>query len=143
MGSAGTRSHTAAGSESHTTLAEAVTVLAQIRRWTAEEVKQILSGPALPVTPGTAEAVSEHALILLPHLRVLHIQRKQVADRMQNLLEDLVNIERPAPFVCGSAPLVFLLRSVTRVGDGRSILTSVCEADHQLNNRTVANPSRQ
>lgn len=61
----------------------------KIRRWTAQELKQILSGPALPVTPGTVDAVSEHVLLLLPHLRVLHTQRKQVADRMQHLLEEL------------------------------------------------------
>jgi hypothetical protein len=61
----------------------------KIRRWSAEEVKQILSEPALPVAPGTADVVSEHVLLQLPHLRVLHAQRKQVADRMQSLLEEM------------------------------------------------------
>ncbi len=50
---------------------------------------EILTGPALPLSPGTAEAISEHALLLLPQLRVMHTQRKQVADRMQNVLNEM------------------------------------------------------
>jgi transposase len=61
----------------------------RIRRWTAEQVREILRAPALVLVQGTTEAVSEHALLLLPHLRVLHAQRKQVADRMQALLDQL------------------------------------------------------
>jgi len=61
----------------------------RIRRWTAEQVQEILTGPALPLSPGTAEAISEHALLLLPQLRVMHTQRKQVADQMQNVLDEM------------------------------------------------------
>ena len=61
----------------------------RIRRWTAEQVREILNAPALPLSPGTAEAVSEHALLLLPHLRVIHAQRKQLAGRMQDLMDEL------------------------------------------------------
>lgn len=61
----------------------------RIRRWTADQVREVLSAPALPLAQGTADAVSEHALLLIPHLRVLHTQRKQIADRMQSLLEEL------------------------------------------------------
>ena len=61
----------------------------RIRRWTAEQVHGILTGPALPLSPGTAEAISEHALLLLPQLRVMHTQRKQVADQMQNVLDEM------------------------------------------------------
>ena len=38
---------------------------------------------------GSAEAISEHALLLLPQLRLLHLQRKQVADRTQQLLDHM------------------------------------------------------
>lgn len=61
----------------------------RIRRWTAEQVREILNAPALPLSPGTAEAVSEHALLLLPHLRGIHAQRKQLAGRMQDLMDEL------------------------------------------------------
>ncbi|MGA9246035.1 MAG: hypothetical protein WBW03_29140, partial [Silvibacterium sp.] len=48
----------------------------RIRRWTAEEVGEILTAPPLPLAAGSAEAISEHALLLLPQLRLLHLQRK-------------------------------------------------------------------
>jgi Transposase len=34
----------------------------RIRRWSAEEVREVLQTPALPLAAGTAEAVSEHVL---------------------------------------------------------------------------------
>ena len=87
----------------------------KIRRWTARDLKQILSGPALPVTPGTVEAVSEHVLLLLPHLRVLHSQRKQVADRMQHLLEELESAPAEHHHSTEYRDLV-LLRSLPGIG---------------------------
>jgi hypothetical protein len=51
----------------------------RIRRWTAEKVGEILSAPPLHLVAGSAEAISEHALLLLPQLRLLDLQRKQVA----------------------------------------------------------------
>jgi hypothetical protein len=46
----------------------------RIRRITAEKVLEQLRQPALRLAPGAAEAASEHALLLLPRLRLLHQQ---------------------------------------------------------------------
>ena len=61
----------------------------RIRRWSAEKVAEILSAPQLPLASGTADAVSEHALLLVPQLRLLSTMRKQVADRMEALLDEM------------------------------------------------------
>lgn len=81
----------------------------RIRRWTAEQVKEILSAPALVLEQGTVEAVNEHALLLLPHLRVLHRQKKQVADRMQALLDQLQALPADAPVSQQSRDISLLL----------------------------------
>jgi hypothetical protein len=41
------------------------------------------------VAPGAAEAASEHALLLLPRLRLLHQQRSDIAKRVDAVLKDL------------------------------------------------------
>ena len=61
----------------------------RIRRLDAPHVRTILASPPLPLAPGAAEAASEHALLLLPRLRLLHQQRLQVAQRMEALLAEL------------------------------------------------------
>jgi transposase len=61
----------------------------RIRRWTAEEISEILTAPPLPLAAASAEAISEHALLLLPQLRLLHLQRKQIADRTQQRLDHM------------------------------------------------------
>ena len=61
----------------------------RIRRWSAEKVAEVLSAPQLPLASGTADAVSEHALLLVPQLRLLSTMRKQVADRMEALLDEM------------------------------------------------------
>jgi hypothetical protein len=38
----------------------------RIRRWTAEELHGILGTSPLPLSAGSAEAISEHALVMLP-----------------------------------------------------------------------------
>jgi transposase len=61
----------------------------RIRRLTAEEVTAALRLPALNLAPGSAEAASEHALLLLPRLRLIWKQRLDVASRMEKLLDEL------------------------------------------------------
>lgn len=41
---------------------------------------------ALEVAPGSAEAASEHVLMLLPRLQLVRKQRLDVASRMERLL---------------------------------------------------------
>ncbi len=61
----------------------------RIRRWSAQQVHAVLAKPPLCLAPGAAEAASEHALLLLPRLRLLHQQRQQIARRIQALLTEL------------------------------------------------------
>ena len=61
----------------------------RIRRVDGAEVQQILAAPALRLAPGAAEAASEHVLVLLPLLRLLHRQEAQVEQRIESLLEEL------------------------------------------------------
>jgi transposase len=61
----------------------------RIRRLDASQVKAVLHAPPLCLAPGAAEAASEHALLLLPRLRLLHNQQAQVAVRIEGVLAKL------------------------------------------------------
>lgn len=61
----------------------------RIRRITATEVRAVLKTKPLTLAPGAAEAAAEHALLLLPRLRLLHQQRTDLARRISALLDEL------------------------------------------------------
>jgi transposase len=61
----------------------------RIRRLTATQVKVVLRAQPLTLAPGAAEAVQEHALLLIPRLRLLHHQRTDLARRIQAVLNEL------------------------------------------------------
>ena len=61
----------------------------RIRRITAAEVRAVLKTKPLTLAPGAAEAAAEHALLLLPRLRLLHQQRTDLARRINALLDEL------------------------------------------------------
>jgi len=61
----------------------------RIRRWKPSEVVEQLRAPGFRLAPGTAEAASEHALLLLPPLRLCTQQRAQLAVRIQAVLDQL------------------------------------------------------
>ena len=61
----------------------------RIRRITAAEVRSVLKTKPLTLAPGAAEAAAEHALLLLPRLRLLHQQRTDLARRISALLDEL------------------------------------------------------
>ena len=61
----------------------------RIRRLDAEAVRQVLDEPALKLAPGAAEAASEHVLLILPKLRLLHNQRKDLKQRIEALLDKM------------------------------------------------------
>jgi transposase len=67
----------------------------RIRRWTAEQVQHVLKAAPPPLMAGTVEAVSEHALLLLPQLRQLHIQRKKVRDRLEESINRMIASAEP------------------------------------------------
>lgn len=60
-----------------------------IRRIDAQQILNALRGPTFSLAPGTIEAASEHTLMLLPHLRLLHQQRLALARRIDCILEEL------------------------------------------------------
>jgi len=61
----------------------------RIRRITAAEVRAVLKTKPLTLAPGAAEAAAEHALLLLPRLRLLHQQRADLGRRINALLDQL------------------------------------------------------
>jgi transposase len=61
----------------------------RIRRITGEEVLAALKVPALTLAPGSAEAASEHVLLLLPMLRLLRQQKTDLAKRVEQLLDEM------------------------------------------------------
>jgi hypothetical protein len=66
----------------------------RIRRWTAEELREVLATPPLPLAAGSADAISEHALLLLPQLRLLHSQRQKTRNRIEALLNEMTAFGR-------------------------------------------------
>lgn len=61
----------------------------RIRRLTAAEVRAVLKTKPLTLAPGAAEAAAEHALLLLPRLRLLQQQRTDLGRRISSRLEEL------------------------------------------------------
>jgi len=61
----------------------------RIRRWTAAALREVLGTPPLTLAAGSADAISEHALLLLPQLRLLYLQRQKVRDRIESLLDHM------------------------------------------------------
>ena len=61
----------------------------RIRRITAAEVRAVLKTKPLTLAPGAAEAAAEHALLLLPRLRLLHQQRTDLGRRINAVLDEL------------------------------------------------------
>jgi transposase len=67
---------------------EAVLRQHRIRRFQASELLQGLQQP-LPLAPGVAAALAEQVLLLLPRLRLLDQQLRQLAQRIEKLLEEI------------------------------------------------------
>src|SRR5882757_9730414 len=67
----------------------------RIRRLDAAKVQSVLAAPPLTLARGAAEAASEHALLLLPQLRLVDQQRKVLAKRIAALLKRYPSL-RPA-----------------------------------------------
>jgi len=65
----------------------------RVRRLCAAAVVEQLRAPGFALVPGTVEAASEHALLLLPHLRLLAQQRAALAARTETVLEQLAGEE--------------------------------------------------
>jgi transposase len=89
----------------------------RIRRLTPEEVMAALRVPALKLAPGSAEAASEHALLLLPLLRLIRKQRLNIATRIETLLDELTEADPETNDHGPERPTdVAVLRSLPGVG---------------------------
>ncbi|MBV9226954.1 MAG: IS110 family transposase [Acidobacteriaceae bacterium] len=84
----------------------------RIRRVNAEQVATTLRGRSFSLATGTVEAASEHVLLLLPHLRLLHQQRLAIAARIDQILDQLGASKSDEQ----SVPDVIVLRSLPGVG---------------------------
>lgn len=101
----------------------------RIRRLTAEEIVAQLKAPPLRLAPGAVEAASEHVLLLIPRLRMLHQQRKDIAVRIEGVLGEL-----SAEGESGEHRDVTLLLSLP--GAGRVVAaTMLAEASQPLGDR--------
>lgn len=63
----------------------------RIRRLAAADVLARLQAPGFQLVAGTADAVSEHVLLLLPHLQLLHRQRADLRRRLEELLQQMID----------------------------------------------------
>jgi transposase len=69
----------------------------RIRRLDAQQTMEILHHAGFQLVRGTAEAASEHALMLLPHLRLLHAQRAELGRKMDAVLQQMSRSEDSEP----------------------------------------------
>jgi transposase len=77
----------AQGRRLHRTTLERLLRQHRIRRFCADQLQTALQATPLPVAPGVVEAASEHVALLLPRLRLVQEQRKQVRRRVESVLE--------------------------------------------------------
>jgi len=108
----------------------------RIRRLDAEQVAAALRGRSFSLALGTIEAASEHVLLLLPHLRLLHQQRLAIAARIERILDELSapgDSDQPLPDVkvLLSLPGVGRIVTATMLAEAPSSLlnvtTTLCE----------------
>jgi transposase len=103
----------------------------RIRRFDGAQVQAILARTPLRLAPGAAEAASEHALLLLPRLRLLQQQRLQITQRMKAVLANLATPDPAHPSEHRDAAVLLSLPGV-----GRQIAaTMLSEASQALADR--------
>jgi transposase len=101
----------------------------RIRRLDAKAIQEALGVPALKLAPGAMEAVSEHVLLILPMLRLLLQQRKDLERRIEALLEEMSTVGK-----FSEHRDVIILRSLPGVGRVISA-TMLAEASQPLAER--------
>ena len=106
----------------------------RIRRLSAADVRALLQAPALPVAPGTVEAVSAHVALLVPQLELVTRQHRACLAHLEAALTALAGPGDDPPAPAGPnadegagpgphgpdrlGPVVRLLRSLPGVGVG-------------------------
>jgi transposase len=101
----------------------------RIRRFSADDLYTLLRAPALPMTPGSAEAIAEKVTLLLPRLVLLHQQKSQLDNRIDQVLQQLASDENYPEHRD-----VTILRSVPGLGRG-FVATVLSEAPRALAKR--------
>lgn len=84
----------------------------RIRKLAADEVLSALKTLPLTLAPGAAEAACEHVLLLLPHVKLLDEQLRQVGNRIKNLLTDMVEANAGARMPPCDAELILSIPGV-------------------------------
>lgn len=97
----------------------------RISRFTAEEVKDILQAPALNLAEAAAEAATEHLLLILPQVKLLDQQLREVGRRIKRLLKTLAQ---------DNSSDVAILLSIPGIGPGIGA-TLLSEASRSIRDR--------
>lgn len=102
-----------------------------VRKWTAEQVRDVLRKKPLTVAPGVTVAVQTHIRLLLPRLMLLDSQMRETRRAMQRLLDEL---EQPADdpnrkehrdvTILRSLPGVGMIVAATMLSEARDALES-------------------
>ena len=106
----------------------------RVRRLQTSDVLAVLRSEPLTVAPGTCEATRMHLQLLLPRIELVHLQRKECAKRIDELLDELELSEKGEE----EHRDVEILRSLP--GVGRLVAaTMLSEATQALTNRDYYN----
>ena len=84
----------------------------RIRRFTADEVLSALKTAPLALAPGAAEAACEHVLLLLPQVKLLEEQLREVGSRIRNLLTTMTEANAGTNMPPCDAGLILSIPSV-------------------------------
>lgn len=103
----------------------------RIRRITSEKVLEVLRMPQLTVAPGTVEAATLHARLVIEQLRVISKQRIEVRKRIENTISQLSEPDnadkerehRDAAILC-SLPGVGKIVAATVLSEGAQAIAS-------------------
>lgn len=103
----------------------------RIRRWTGADIVTALRVKPLQLAPGAAEAASEHVLLQIPRLRLLHQQRAAVAERMQKVLDELGAPDPEQPAEHRDVKIILSLPGLGKI----TAATMLAEASEAIRNR--------
>jgi transposase len=103
-----------------------------IRRFSSDDLFTLLQAPPVPMAPGSAEAIAEQVLLLVPRLQLLQQQKSQLEQRLEKLIDELDQDESYS----GHRD-VSILRSMPGVGRG-FIAAVLSEAPRALADRDYA-----
>jgi transposase len=105
----------------------------RIIRFNTDQVVAILRAPSLRLTPGAAEAASEHVLLLLPRISQLDQQIRDVERRLARLLKELPINPNPNEGTCEHRDIDLML---SLPGVGTIIASTIlCEALRPISER--------